>query len=67
MLESQTYRKYARDCIRIAASMSGKDRQTLLKIADAWEARAAEAESKEHNSDGGKDPNAPSITPDVGA
>jgi hypothetical protein len=58
MLESQTYRQYARDCIRIAASMSGKGRQTLLKIADAWEARAAEAESKEHKSDGGKDPTA---------
>jgi hypothetical protein len=47
--------------------MSGKDRQTLLKIADAWEARAAEAESKEYKSDGDKDPNAPSITPDMGA
>jgi hypothetical protein len=44
--------------------MSGKDRQTLLKIADAW---AAEAESKEYKSDGDKDPNAPSITPDMGA
>jgi hypothetical protein len=47
--------------------MNGKDRQTLLKIADAWEARAAEAESKEHKSDGGIDPNAPCVMPDAGA
>ena len=39
MLEAKKYRQYAKDCVRIAASMSGKDRQTLLEIADAWEAR----------------------------
>ena len=30
MLEAEKYRQYAKDCERIAASMSGKDRQTLL-------------------------------------
>ena len=58
MLEAKKYRQYAKDCVRIAASMSGKDRQTLLDIADAWEARAVEAESKGPKSDGGRDPSA---------
>ena len=40
MLESEKFRRYAKDCIRIAATMNGKDRQTLLAIAEAWEARA---------------------------
>ena len=39
MLEAKKYRQYAKDCVRIAASMSGKDQQTLLDIADAWRAR----------------------------
>jgi hypothetical protein len=30
--------------------MNAKDKQTLLKIAEAWEARALEAESKEKKS-----------------
>ena len=34
MLEAKKYRQYAKDCVRIATSMSGKDRQTLLDIAD---------------------------------
>jgi hypothetical protein len=63
MLDSERFGQYAKDCIRIAASMSGKDRQTLLNIAEAWEARAAEASSKERKSNGGTDP--PSIIPDA--
>jgi hypothetical protein len=47
VLDSEKYRKYAADCIRIARQMSGKDRQALLEIADAWEMRAREAEKKE--------------------
>ena len=66
-LEAKKYRQYAKDCVRIAASMSGKDRQTLLDIADAWEARAVEAESKGPKSDGGRDPSAPSVVPDAGS
>ncbi len=45
--ESEKFRKYAADCIRIASQMSGKDRQALLEIADAWEMRAQDAEKKE--------------------
>jgi hypothetical protein len=45
--ESEKFRKYAADCIRIASQMNGKDRQALLDIADAWETRAQEAEKKE--------------------
>jgi hypothetical protein len=57
MLESQRFRQYAKDCIRLADGMNAKDRQTLLEIADAWEVRAVEAEKKEHKSlDGGKAP-----------
>jgi hypothetical protein len=65
MLEAKKYRQYAKDCVRIAACMSSKDRQTLLDIADAWEARAAEVESKGPKSDGGRDPSAPSVVPDA--
>jgi hypothetical protein len=67
MLESKKYRQYAKECVRIAASMSGKDRRTLLDIADAWEARAVEAESKGPKSDGGRDPGAPDVVPDAGS
>jgi hypothetical protein len=45
--ESEKFRKYATDCIRIANQMSGRDRQALLEIADAWETRAQDAEKKE--------------------
>jgi len=45
--ESEKFRKYAADCIRIANQMSGKDRQALLEIAGAWETRAQDAEKKE--------------------
>lgn len=47
MQESEKFRKYAVECIRIASQMSGKDRQALLEIADAWETRAQDAEKKE--------------------
>lgn len=44
LLDPQTYRRYAAECIRIASKMDAKDRKTLLEIAEAWEARAQEAE-----------------------
>ena len=59
MLEPEKYRKYARDCERIAASLSGRNRQVLLEIAAAWEARAVEAESRQPKCDGVRDPNSP--------
>ena len=47
MKDAKTYREYAADCIRIAQSMNAKDRETLLKMAKAWEDRAREAERNE--------------------
>lgn len=48
--DSEKFRKYAADCLRIARQMNGKDRQALLEIADAWETRAQDAEKKEKGS-----------------
>ena len=50
MLESEKYRQYAKDCIRIAEKMDAKDKQILLDIARAWDMRAQEAEKKERRS-----------------
>jgi len=44
MKNAKTYREYAAECIRIAQRMSAKDKETLLKMAQAWEDRAREAE-----------------------
>jgi hypothetical protein len=44
LLDAQTYRRYAAECLRIASKMEAKDRKTLMEIAEAWEARAQEAE-----------------------
>jgi hypothetical protein len=44
LLDAQTYRRYAAECVRIASKMEAKDRKTLMQIAEAWEARAQEAE-----------------------
>ena len=44
MKNAKTYREYAADCIRIAQSMSANDWQILLRMAEAWEDRAREAE-----------------------
>ena len=46
-MESEKFRKYAADCMRIARQMSGNERLVLLEIAEAWEMRAVEAEKKE--------------------
>ncbi|MGB7779575.1 MAG: hypothetical protein WBL77_23200 [Pseudolabrys sp.] len=47
MTNSQECREYAKDCIRIAQGMHAEDKQTLLKIAEAWEMRALELEKRE--------------------
>jgi hypothetical protein len=47
MKDAKTYREYAADCIRIPQSMVAKDRETLLKMAKAWEDRARKAERSE--------------------
>jgi len=44
LLDAETYRRYAAECVRIASKMDAKDRKTLLEIAEAWEACAQEAE-----------------------
>ena len=49
MTNSQECREYAKDCIRIAQGMHAEDKQTLLKIAEAWEMRALELEKKGKN------------------
>jgi len=47
LLESQKYRQYAADCIRLSQTMTAAEKQTLLEIASAWENRAQEAERQE--------------------
>jgi hypothetical protein len=47
MQDSKQYRQYAADCRRLAATMGSKDKEILLTMAEAWEARAQEAERKE--------------------
>jgi hypothetical protein len=44
MQDSKTYRQYANDCRRIAATMSAKDKAVLLEMAKVWDERANEAE-----------------------
>jgi hypothetical protein len=44
MKDAKLYREFAADCIRIAQSMNAEDRETLLKMALAWEDRARESE-----------------------
>jgi hypothetical protein len=44
MPNADQYKQYAADCIRIAETMNAKDKEVLIKIAKAWEARALEAE-----------------------
>ena len=45
MSESDKYKRFAADCIRIAEKLGGEDRERLLKIADVWTERALEAET----------------------
>jgi len=46
MTDVKMCREYAADCIRIAQSMNAEDRATLLKMAEAWEDLAREAERR---------------------
>ncbi len=67
MSEAAKYRQYARDCIRIADGMNGKDRQRLLDIAEAWEGACGRGRGRPHKTDGRGDPDAPSVVPEGGA
>lgn len=51
MKDAKTYREYAADCIRMAKLMSGKDKDTLLKMAEAWDERAEEAKRQAKKAD----------------
>ncbi len=51
MDDPETYRRYARECQRLATLMSEEHRNTLREIAEAWLtlAREAEAVAKGHS------------------
>jgi len=46
---AKKFRDYAAECRRLAQRASEKDRKVLMEIADAWIARAEEAERKENS------------------
>ena len=45
MFEAQKYKEFAADCLRIAETLTGIDKERLLKIADAWTEIALAAET----------------------
>ena len=53
MKDAKTYREYAADCMRMAKLMNPNDQEALLKMAEAWEERAREAERQATKPDGG--------------
>jgi hypothetical protein len=46
MQDAETYERYASECERIARTMSGEKRQSLLAIAQAWRELAREAKRR---------------------
>ena len=44
MRDHALYRAYAEDCRRLANTMGKENRDTLLRIAEAWDRLAEEAE-----------------------
>jgi len=55
MQKAKTYREYAADCRRLAETMEKKDRPILLNMAEAWDARADEAERSANKNKFGKE------------
>ena len=55
MQTAKTYREYAADCRRLAEKMEKKDRPVLLNMAEAWDARADEAERSADNNNLGQE------------
>jgi hypothetical protein len=51
MRNVETYERYAIECERIAKTMSGEQRKSLLAIAEAWRALAREAERRSGSPD----------------
>jgi hypothetical protein len=54
MREAETYRKFAQECRRMAETASAKDRAVLMQIAEAWEAQARRAETR-NGKNGGRE------------
>ncbi len=52
MQSAAQYRAYAQECRRLARTLKPQNRETLLKIADAWDNCADEIESARSFSDG---------------
>ena len=52
MQDSKTYRQFANECRRMAATMSAKDKSVLLEMAKLWEERAEEADRAERKREG---------------
>jgi hypothetical protein len=46
MRDAETYEQYAAECDRIARTMSGEQRKSLLTIAGAWRELAREAQRR---------------------
>jgi hypothetical protein len=46
MQDAATYHRFAQECRRMARTASEKDKAVLIKIAEAWEAQAQEAERR---------------------
>ena len=55
MHDANTYRQYAAECRRLAKTMSEKDGKVMLKMAEAWDGRANEAERIQRKKTDGKD------------
>jgi hypothetical protein len=55
MQDANTYRQYAAECRRLAATMNEKDGKVMLKMAEAWDSRADEAERIQRKKTDGKD------------
>ena len=51
MKDAKTYREYAADCRRMAKLMSSKDKDVLMKMAEAWDERAREADARREGKD----------------
>ena len=49
MQEAKIYREYAAECLRMAQKLNGNDKDVLLRMAEAWELRALEAERQREN------------------
>jgi hypothetical protein len=53
MQDANTYRTYAKDCLRIAERMNTKDKAALIQMAELWDKLAEDAERQEKNNAGG--------------